>query len=242
MQEGAAQFDANHFPGGVNHNFKTMSDKELEGKFGGCDGVFHNVEKRDIAKNFAALMRALASQCGYSTLKGKTVIDIGCGTGLFSFALAEAVGESGRVWGTDVSEGFVSLCNKKKQSDMNNISFVLTSDKALDGIPTACCDMVLLCDVYHHLEYPTTFMSDVRRVCKPTSVVVLVDFHRDPTKIFSHPENPNWALEHLRADQATFEREIASAGFIKSHEVSVENLRENYVVVFTCNPHVNVAQ
>ncbi len=47
----------------------------------------------------------------------------------------------------------------------------------------------------------------------------------------SHP--PQWALEHIRADQATFRSEILSVGSFDLHsEPDIVELRENYVMIF----------
>ena len=42
-------------------------------------------------------------------------------------------------------------------------------------------------------------------------------------------------MEHVRADQQTFTNEIVAAGWVLEREVSIENLKENYFLIFT-NP------
>jgi SAM-dependent methyltransferase len=43
-------------------------------------------------------------------------------------------------------------------------------------------DIAFICDVYHHLEYPRTFMRSLLKAMKPGGHVVLIDFHRIPEK------------------------------------------------------------
>jgi len=43
-------------------------------------------------------------------------------------------------------------------------------------------DLVFLCDVYHHVEYPHTFMTDIKRSLKDDGRLVIVDFYNDPKR------------------------------------------------------------
>jgi ubiquinone/menaquinone biosynthesis C-methylase UbiE len=44
---------------------------------------------------------------------GQTVLDIGCGPGTFSLAMAEIVGESGKVIAVDVQEEMLQIVREK---------------------------------------------------------------------------------------------------------------------------------
>ena len=61
-------------------------------------------------------------------------------------------------------------------------------------------------------------------------IVLLCDFHRDPERVKSQP--PEWAFEHIRADQATFREEVEQAGFRLIASPELESLQENYLMVF----------
>jgi ubiquinone/menaquinone biosynthesis C-methylase UbiE len=43
-------------------------------------------------------------------------------------------------------------------------------------------DMAVICDVYHHFDYPGAVIRDVRRCLKKGGKLVVIDFHR--TSIF----------------------------------------------------------
>ena len=70
------------------------------------------------------------------------------------------------------------------------------------------------------------------RALKDGGTVVLVDFHRDESKMIPGFHPPKWALEHIRGDQATFRSEVLEAGFELLSEHEVEPLPENYIMVF----------
>ena len=64
---------------------------------------------------------------------------------------------------------------------------------------------------------------------KPGKLVV-IDFHRDDSKIWSKPKG--WVMDHVRADQNEFRKEIESAGFKLIAEPVIPGLTENYCMVF----------
>lgn len=239
----AAVFNAQHFPNGVNHPFVTLTAEELEAKYGGAAGIFHSAECRDLMRNLPGFLRVLDGECGFASLLGRTAVDVGCGTGILTRELATLVGPSGAVVGTEISPGFIALCRAAEAAAAAAqpplrapVSFVLTPEESLAGVESGTADLVLICDVYHHFVHPLAMMREVARVLRRRSgensggVVVLVDFHRDVGRCWSH--EGNWVLDHVRADQATFEAEIAAAGFVKVGEREVTGLVENYIVLF----------
>ena len=54
--------------------------------------------------------------------KGMRCLDIGCGSGSVTRAMAEVVGDSGRVVGVDVDEKYLSYCRSVNKDD--NVEFV----------------------------------------------------------------------------------------------------------------------
>ena len=92
-------------------------------------------------------------------------------------------------------------------------------------------DLALMCDVYHHLEYPRTACRAIRSRLHPErGRLVVIDFYRDPQKVTSHP--PEWVMGHLRAGQEVFREEILSSGFVLVAEPLIPGLEENYVMIF----------
>ncbi len=69
-------------------------------------------------------------------------------------------------------------------------------------------------------------MATIHRALRPGGELVLVEFIRVEGR--SRP----FIMEHVRAGQATFTREIESFGFELLEEMTVPGLQENYVLRF----------
>jgi ubiquinone/menaquinone biosynthesis C-methylase UbiE len=161
---------------------------------------------------------------------GATCIDVGAGTGLMLSHLSGLVGPSGRVLAVDLSHKFCEFLRRRvPRESLPNVTVQQCTAKSVE-VAASVADFACLLDVYHHLEYPVTFMRSVRSALADGAKLILVDFHRDPSKVTSHP--PSWALDHIRADQSTFRSEVEKAGFKLVASPEIEQLKENYIMIF----------
>ncbi len=69
-------------------------------------------------------------------------------------------------------------------------------------------------------------LASLRRALRPGGELVVVDFKRIPG------QSEEWIVEHVRAGQDVFTREILDAGFELIEKVSIEALEDNYVLRF----------
>ena len=157
---------------------------------------------------------------------GDSIADIGAGTGLFVGSFSEAVGASGRVRAVDLSPGFIEHLRARKQDEgLTNVEIVPCTDRSTT-LPPESCDVVFICDTYHHFEYPRSVMASIREALRPGGRLVIVDFERIPGV------TREWLMDHVRAGKEVVIEEIEASGFRYVDEVDVEGLVENYVVRF----------
>jgi SAM-dependent methyltransferase len=177
-------------------------------------------ESREIYRSRGAIVAALG------LAPGMRVADVGAGTGLFLEPFAAAVGDDGRVVAVDISPVFVEhLKRRAAKAGLEQVD-VVQGDAHTTGLPEGSLDLVFLCDVYHHLEYPRATLASLHRALRPGGQLVVIDFERIPG------ESRDWIVEHVRADKQAFSDEITDAGFALEGELAVAGLSENYMLRF----------
>jgi SAM-dependent methyltransferase len=229
FQEEPVKFNEEHFGSlGPNARFlKPDAIKHFAGGACGGGGRFEDTAVRDIARATVPLANVLKK---YNIGKGDTIVDVGAGTGLFLSIFSELVGETGTVKAIDIIPKFVyHMGMRVKREGIKNVDVTRCTPKST-RLEKNIADAAFICDVYHHFEYPITFMRSLHDTLKDDAVVVLVDFHRDPAKLKTR--DPKWALAHLRAGQEVFQEEIESAGFELIEDIYLEELTDNYCMVF----------
>ncbi|MDQ6637098.1 MAG: bifunctional 2-polyprenyl-6-hydroxyphenol methylase/3-demethylubiquinol 3-O-methyltransferase UbiG [Candidatus Dormibacteraeota bacterium] len=96
-------------------------------------------------------------------LRGKTVLDLGCGGGL----LAEELGRlGGRVTGIDPAEASLAVARDHAVSGGLEIEYLAGSGEALP-LPDASFDIVCCCDVLEHVDDLEKVISETSRALKP---------------------------------------------------------------------------
>ncbi len=195
---------------GINDPFQNPDVKEYIGKF--------ETESREIY----AERKRIVDACPIKP--GMTVADIGAGTGLFSRMFAKAVGSAGKVYAVDIAPNFIDHIEKTcKENGIKNVTGIVCKADSV-GLPPDSIDLAFICDTYHHFEFPHKTMTSIHRSLRSGGKVVVIDFHRIEGK------SREWVMNHVRAGQEVFTKEIASNGF-KLVEKK-EFLKENYYLVF----------
>ena len=106
---------------------------------------------------------------------GMKVADVGAGSGEWSEELARKVGESGRVYATEVDEDDVEdLREHLADVGLENVDPVL-GDQHETGLPADCCDAILLRLVYHHFTEPPRMRASLRRALRPGGLLAVID-------------------------------------------------------------------
>src|SRR5262245_21687109 len=79
---------------------------------------------------------------------GSSVADVGAGDGEWSEKLARKVGESGRIYATEVDSSELDKVRKRVQdAGIQNVTTILGIQEDT-GLPEACCDAILVRMVY----------------------------------------------------------------------------------------------
>ena len=107
---------------------------------------------------------------------GQVIADVGAGEGEIGFAAAVAVGETGRVYLTELDEEkFVALQKGASQRKLKNV-VVLTAAEKETKLPDNCCDAIVLRRVYHHFSAPTEMDASLMRSLRPGGLLAVIEF------------------------------------------------------------------
>jgi ubiquinone/menaquinone biosynthesis C-methylase UbiE len=169
--------------------------------------------KRDTWQMPHQVIQALA-------LKPDAVIaDIGSGTGYFSVRLAHMV-PKGRIYGVDIEPDMVKyLAERAKRDGLNN----LVSLAGLPGDPLLPekVDLILMVDVFHHLDDRDSYLRKLQDVLKPSGRIAIIDFRMDS------PEGPPM---NARSTPDGIKAELNRSGYVLVQEYTF--LPNQYFLVF----------
>lgn len=110
-----------------------------------------------------------------SIAPGKTVADIGAGSGWFTVRAAKRVTESGIVYAVDINpQAIHHIGDRMQQEHLRNVKTVLS--KADDpGLPANAVDAVLLLKTYHEVANPIALLRNLRTSLRPNARVGVID-------------------------------------------------------------------
>jgi len=139
-------------------------------------------------------------------VSGETIMDIGSGTGYFSFRL---VGAGANVIAADVDERFQEYIRTKK--DRLGIP---DSHLSLRKIPyddpllqPGEVDKVITVNTYHHIEDRSAYFRKVRSGLKPGGALIVIDYFKK--------DLPVGPPKGMKIDRETIVEELRAAGFEK---------------------------
>ena len=119
---------------------------------------------------------------------GFHVLDYGCGPGSYIVAIAELVGDSGKICALDIHPLAVrkvkDIASKKQ---LANVETILSDCQT--GLPDNSLDVVLLYDIFHHFSDPNRILKELHRVLKPDGVLSVSDHHMKEDEIVSGVTN-----------------------------------------------------
>jgi len=187
-------------------------------------------ETYDAARDYdsATLAQWLTHICSHVPIQDVSdILDLGCGTGRFSKALADQFNAS--VTGIDPSKKMLDQA-KLKHAD-SEITFLRASAEDIP-LEDSSVDLVFMSMVYHHLIDPGTTAAECRRVLKPSGYVVLRNSTSNQEKTFPYIKHFPGVGAIIRAFQPSAEEVIAlflNLGFVQiAHEVLTHNMAPNW--------------
>ena len=212
--EAEAHANGGHEHGVLEHDINARYDEETDVR-----RWQQRFEARD--REVSKKRDAIVAQLGLR--EGMRVADVGAGTGLFTFAMARAVGPEGKVFAVDVQDYFLEhLAEKARRDKLTNVTTTKATQKSSELAPGSI-DLAFLCDAYHHIEHPRPYLASLHAALAPGGKLVIVDFVKDR-------DASRFIKQHVRATPEEFRAEIEAAGFTFARRW--DGLDENFFFVF----------
>jgi ubiquinone/menaquinone biosynthesis C-methylase UbiE len=156
-----------------------------------------------------------------------TVLDMGCGTGSYALAMAQIIGNEGRVYAADLwEESIEKLQERIDQRGVKNVKPVVADVSRALPLPGDSMDLILMATVLHDLKEAGVqdgALAEARRLLKRHGTFAVVEFKKVPG-----PPGPPMSIRLSPEDADTL---VSLFGFQKTslHEVGPYN----YVMTFT---------
>jgi SAM-dependent methyltransferase len=106
---------------------------------------------------------------------GKSVADIGAGSGWFSTRAAKRVGASGKVFAVEINQDYLKFINSRaKKENLRNIETILGTEDD-PKLPDNSLDAVLILKTYHEIGQPIKVLEKVRKSLKKDALIGIID-------------------------------------------------------------------
>jgi SAM-dependent methyltransferase len=106
---------------------------------------------------------------------GKSVADIGAGSGFFSVRAAKRVGDRGKVYAVEINQNFINYINDRaRRENFSNIQTVLGAEDN-PNLPANSVDAVLILNTYHEIAQPIRLMKNLLPALKKDALVGIID-------------------------------------------------------------------
>jgi|SRR5262245_52769862 len=115
--------------------------------------------------------------------EGAAVVDMGAGSGYYTFRLAEIVGPKGKVYAVDIQPEMLAIISKRmKEKNVKHIELVKGTETD-PKLPDSAIDLILLVDVYHEFSYPFEMTEAMVKSLKPGGRLVFVEFRKEDDNV-----------------------------------------------------------
>jgi len=166
---------------------------------------------------------------------GMKALDIGCGPGLTSWALAQGVGGSGHVDAIDIAPPMLQLA-ARRCADAKQVAFH-QADVLQLPFADASFDVSLATQVYEYVADIDNALHELARVMKPAAQVLLVDTDwescvwacRDEARMRRMMQGWSQHIPHPQLPRTLMQR-MQRAGFVDVQVHTIPLLNMNYSI------------
>lgn len=213
------EFRDKHDPNGIG---KFYMDREIAHVMGAAGIPWLERPERETEESLSLLIDSLDLK------PGEHAADIGAGSGVLTFRMADRVGPKGLVWAVDIQpEMLEAIQDRMLEKKVANVRPHLCTLKETK-LPPESLDLALFVDVYHELEYPYEVLLDLSKRMKTGGRIVLVEYRKED------PEVPIKLVHKMHAAQVR--KELAPPELKLQWKKTLDVLPRQHIIIFEKQP------
>lgn len=106
---------------------------------------------------------------------GKTVADVGAGSGWFTVRAAKRVTNTGKVYAVDINQQAVDyIRDRARKEQLHNVTAILNKPND-PGLPPDSIDSVLFLKAYHEVADPVMLLRNLRASLRPSARIGIIE-------------------------------------------------------------------
>jgi len=151
---------------------------------------------------------------------GEICVDLGSGRGTDVLRMAEQAGETGFVYGIDISEGMLATARENaRKFGVNNVKFVRSDLEKLE-LPDLTADLVISNCTINHASDKTAVWSEIFRILKKGGRFVVSDIYAT-SPVPEEFRNDPVAVAECWAGSVTREEYLETLNLTGFHSVTI---------------------
>ncbi|MEP9386249.1 class I SAM-dependent methyltransferase [Mesorhizobium sp. KR9-304] len=208
------------------------------------------VDLQPVLDEVLAPFERLVVDAGYPG-EGGAVLDIGCGAGATTLAMARRVGKSGRCVGVDISEPLVALATARAQAERTANAEFVAADAQTYAFEPGRFDAVVSRFGVMFFDDPVAAFANIRRAARPGGRLAFVAWRSPAENDFmtaaaraaapflppAPPPDPNAPGQFAFADGAKVSRILEASGWssieVERADVRCETSEDNLMTYVT---------
>jgi 2-polyprenyl-6-hydroxyphenyl methylase / 3-demethylubiquinone-9 3-methyltransferase len=180
---------------------------------------------------------------GAGSIKGKTVVDIGCGGGLVSEGLASRGNDSSAITGIDMADKPLKIARLHAlESNITapRLEYLLTTAESLAQTRPNSCDAVTCLEMLEHVPNPASVIDACAKLAKPNAPIFFSTLNRNPLAYATAIVGAEYVLNFLPKGTHDYNKFITPAELAQMARAA--GLRVESIRGMDYNPFTHVAR
>ena len=203
---------------------KPQSEKKIDSSWGKVATWYDNHLEKDTDSYHAKVVHPhLLRMLG--VVKGKRILDLACGQGIFSRMLAE---KGAFIIGADIGKELIAIAEKNNKEHAFKAHYFVTPSHDLYMVKNGTIDILVCVLAIQNIEKLQETIQEVKRVLTPSGVCYFVLNH----PAFRNPTHTHWGYDEHEDKQYRRVEEYMSESKIKIDMTPGSKTDKKYTVSF----------